>query len=218
MKTHPMHIPQIVLGAAIAIMLVPAAHSADKVSKPPKAEAESKAATVTGNEVIIRSDAGESKQVISNRRDFKATGGDSWSWSSGPTSIDNETKGPVTYLGIAAEAVTDDLAAHLPVDAGVGLIVRTVGEDSPAASAGVQPNDVLLKIDDQLLIHPKQMQVLVRNRKEGDILTLTYLRKGETKSGKATLVKRDPPAIRALIDESPGMERLNDLIQSPSLG
>ena len=167
MKTHPMRIPQIVLGAAIAILLVPAAHSADKVSKLPKAEAESKAATVTGNEVIIRSDDGESKQVISNRRDFKATGGDSWSWSSGPTSIDNEPKGPVTYLGIAAEAVTDDLAAHLPVDAGVGLIVRTVGEDSPTASAGIQPNDVLLKIDDQLLIQPRQLQILIRNRKEG---------------------------------------------------
>ena len=43
-----MRIPRIVLGAAIAILLVPAAHSADKVSKPPKAEAESKAAMSGG--------------------------------------------------------------------------------------------------------------------------------------------------------------------------
>ena len=209
-----MHIPQIVLAAAIAIMLVPAAHSADKVSKPPKAEAESNATTITGNEVSIRSDDGEPKQVISNRRVFKASGGDSWSWSSGSSLGDNEPKGPVTYLGIAAEAVTDDLAAHLPVDAGVGLIVRTVGQDSPAAAAGVQPNDVLLKIDDQLLIQPRQMQILIRNRKEGDTVTLTFLRKGETKTGKATLVKRDPPTTKALVSENPEMERLNDLIQS----
>ncbi len=209
MKTQSNRIQWFTLGAVLAGLLAPVVHSADRIPEAPKA----KAVTVTESEVVVSVDDGTTKRVISNRRDPGNDGG-AWPHSYDSSSIDNSPKGPVTYLGIAAEAVSDDLAAHLPLDPGVGLIVRTVGSDSPAESAGVQPNDVLLKIDDQLLIQPKQMQVLVRNRKEGDILTLTYLRKGETKTGKATLVKRDPPAIRALIAESPAMERLNDLIQS----
>ena len=209
MKTQSNRIHWFTLGAVLAAVVAPFAHGADRAPEAPKA----KAVTVSENEVVVSVDDGTTKRVIRNRRDSEPDG-EGWSHSYDSSVIDNSPKGPVTYLGIAAEAVPDDLAAHLPVDPGVGLIVRSVGPDSPAASAGLQPNDVLLKIDDQLLIQPKQMQVLVRNRKEGDILALTYLRKGETKTGKATLVKRDPPAIRALISESPAMERLHDLMQS----
>lgn len=193
----------------MAVLWAPLARGADRAPGAPKA----KAVHVSDNEVVVSVDGGTTKRITTNRRD-SGPDGEVRARSYDTSSIDNSPTGPVTYLGIAAETVPDDLAAHLPVDPGVGLVVRTVGPDSPAASAGLQPNDVLLKIDDQLLIQPKQMQVLVRNRKEGDILTLTYLRKGETKTGKATLVKRDPPAIRALIAESPAMERLHDLIQS----
>ncbi len=211
MKTQSNRIQWFTLGAVLAGLLAPVAQSADRIPEAPKA----KAVNVTEAEAVVSVDDGTTKRVISTRRD-PGHDGAVWTHSYDSSLIDNTPKGPVTYLGIAAEAVSDDLAAHLPLDPGVGLIVRTVGSDSPAASAGVQPNDVLLKIDDQLLIQPKQMQVLVRNRKEGDILTLTYLRKGETKTGKATLVKRDPAAVRALIAESPAMDRLNDLIHSAS--
>jgi membrane-associated protease RseP (regulator of RpoE activity) len=100
--------------------------------------------------------------------------------------------GPVTYLGVAAGEVRDDLAAHLPIEKGTGLVALTVAKDSPAAAAGLQENDVLVKFDDQILIHPQQLQVLVRNRAEGDKVKLTYLRKGQLKTATATLTKREP--------------------------
>lgn len=85
----------------------------------------------------------------------------------------------VTYLGIGPEELSEELAAQLPVDAGSGLLVRTVLPDSPAAQAGIQKNDVLIKLDDQTLSAPKQLQKLVASRKPGDTVKIIYLRRGQ---------------------------------------
>ena len=127
----------------------------------------------------------------------------------------NETREPVTYLVIAADAVSEELAAHLPLDAGVGLVVRSIGPDSPAAKAGVGVNDVVTKIDDQLLVHPRQLQVLVRAKKDGDSISVTYLRKGELKTVTAKLEKRDLPVAPAGFGGSwnYNAERINQLVE-----
>ena len=84
-----------------------------------------------------------------------------------------------TWLGVAAEEVSDELRAQLPLDPGAGLIVRSVIPESPAAAASLQKNDVLMKLDDQLLTNPPQLRTLVSSRKEGDTVKLTYFRRGQ---------------------------------------
>ncbi len=56
--------------------------------------------------------------------------------------------------------------------------MRNVVPDSPAA-ATLKKNDVLTKLDDQLLIEQRQLSVLIRNHKDGDEVTLTYIRGGK---------------------------------------
>ncbi len=135
--------------------------------------------------------------------------------SGGGAALSNEAKEQVTYLGIAADAVSEELAAHLPLDAGVGLVVRSIGADSPAAKAGVGVNDVVTKIDDQLLVHPRQLQVLVRAKKDGDSISITYLRKGELKTVTAKLEKRELPVASAGFGGSwnYNAERINQLVE-----
>lgn len=101
---------------------------------------------------------------------------------------------PVTWLGLAADEVSDELRAHLPLPDGAGLIVRDVGKDSPAAVAGLQENDIVTRFDDQLLVNPPQLQSLIRSRKNGDETTLTVLRKGREMKIKAKLGQRMPDA------------------------
>ena len=84
-----------------------------------------------------------------------------------------------TWLGVAAEEVSEELRAQLPLEPGSGLIVRAVMPESPAAAIGLQKNDVLMKLDDQLLTNPLQLRTLVSSRKEGDILRLTCFRRGQ---------------------------------------
>jgi hypothetical protein len=100
----------------------------------------------------------------------------------------------VTYLGVAAEELSEELAAQLPIDIGSGLLVRSVVPDSPAAVVGIQKNDVLAKLDDQFLTAPKQLQKLVASRKPGDPVRIVYLRRGQRAEVEAKLAEHEETA------------------------
>jgi S1-C subfamily serine protease len=84
-----------------------------------------------------------------------------------------------TWLGVLTEEPSNDVRAQLPAANGIGLLIREVVADSPAAQAGLKKNDVLVQLDDQILTNPDQLRKLIGNKKEGDAVHLTYLRKGE---------------------------------------
>ncbi|MCW1915321.1 PDZ domain-containing protein [Luteolibacter sp. GHJ8] len=105
-----------------------------------------------------------------------------------------QRSGPVTFLGVSASPPPRELAAHLPIPRDTGLIVEGIVPEGPAAKAGLEQNDVLTKLDDQILIHPRQLSVLVANRKEGDSVKLSFLRKGELKELDVVLGVREVKA------------------------
>jgi len=102
----------------------------------------------------------------------------------------------VTFLGVETGPVGPTLAAQLSLPRGAGLVVGHVVPDSPAAAV-LKTHDVLLKLDDQLLIEPRQFAVLVRNHKEGDEITLTYVRGGKEATAKVKLGKHEVPKFAA---------------------
>jgi membrane-associated protease RseP (regulator of RpoE activity) len=97
---------------------------------------------------------------------------------------------PVTWLGLAADEVSADVRAQLPLPEGAGLLVRNVTAGGPAAQAGVWANDILVKLDDQLLVNAAQLHALIRGKKDGDKITLSLLRKGKVMQVLTTLVKK----------------------------
>jgi len=99
-----------------------------------------------------------------------------------------------TFLGVETEPVSDTLTDQLNLPRGIGLVVMHTYPDSPA-SAVLKPHDILTKLDDQLLVDSRQFAVLVRNHKEGDEVTLTYLRGGKESTAKAKLVVRLVPKL-----------------------
>ncbi len=110
-----------------------------------------------------------------------------------PATGATETKaaGPQTWLGVATEEISDDLRSQLPEEVVGGLIVRHVDADSPAAKAGLQVNDLVLKLADQMLVTPDQLRRLVQLRKAGEVIDLTVLRKGKEAKLQATLVTQE---------------------------
>ncbi len=106
--------------------------------------------------------------------------------------IHEEDSGPVTFLGVHANPVDPTLTAQLGMAAHMGLAIRYVVPDSPAEEAGFKSHDILRKMDDQILIHPFQLQVLVRARAEGEKVTYTILRAGEEIQIEVELTKREP--------------------------
>jgi len=98
-------------------------------------------------------------------------------------------KGP--WIGIAMEPVQEVVASQLSLAPGEGVVVNHVAPESPAAKAGLQANDILLRFDDQIIVEPAQLRKLVAMKKPGENVKLTYLRKGERKESNLTLVEHE---------------------------
>lgn len=95
------------------------------------------------------------------------------------------------YLGISSRPAPAILRKHLDLKNGEGLIVLFVDPKSPAADAGIVSDDILLKLNDQILVNQDQLAVLVRMQKPGDEISLTAVHDGHSKTLKAKLVERD---------------------------
>jgi hypothetical protein len=119
-----------------------------------------------------------------------------------------------TFLGVETMPVNSTLTAQLNLPRDVGLVVRLVVLDSPAADV-LRVDDVLLKLDDQHLIESRQFAVLVRNKKEGDEVALTYLRGGKQAVAKVKLVKREVPKLNAFFEERLPMGAVSVVQQIP---
>src|ERR1041384_3743936 len=81
----------------------------------------------------------------------------------------------VTFLGVNTSPISATLTVQLGLPDGSGLVISSIEADTPAASA-LKEHDILLKLDDQILVDSHQLQVLIRGHKEGDEVTLTYVR------------------------------------------
>ena len=108
--------------------------------------------------------------------------------------VNDLPKEPVTFLGVETMPASPTLASQLGLADGTGLVVTNVVPDSPATSV-LKEHDILVKIDDQLLIEVRQLAVLVRNHKEGDEITVTYIRGGKQQTATVKLVKREMPKL-----------------------
>ncbi len=115
-------------------------------------------------------------------------------------------KVPVTYLGVETSDVPRVVSEQLGLAKGFGLVIDYVVPDGPAAAAGVQQNDILKMLNDQILTEPDQLSKLIRSFSEGTTVTLTVLRKGKEEKISVKLSKKEVPQER---DFGPGRHRHN---------
>ena len=118
----------------------------------------------------------------------------------GPGDRDRGPKVPVTYLGVETSEVPRVVSEQLGLAKGFGLVVDYVVPDGPAAAAGVQANDILKMLNDQILTEPDQLAKLIRSFSEGTSVTLTVLRKGAETKLTAKLAKKEVPQRRGMLD------------------
>src|SRR6266536_6306815 len=113
-----------------------------------------------------------------------------------PGMPDHHEKGPkvpVTYLGVETSQVPPVVSEQLGLGKGLGLVVDYVEPNSPAAAGGVQQNDILKMLNDQILIEPSQLRKLLQTFPDGTEVTLTVLRKGQEQKLSAKLAKKEVP-------------------------
>jgi hypothetical protein len=108
-------------------------------------------------------------------------------------------KVPMTFLGVETSQVPNVVSEQLGLTKGLGLVVDYVVPNSPAASAGVQQNDILKMLNDQILMEPTQLRKLLQTFSEGTEVTLTILRKGQEQKITVKLAKKEMPQRHSMM-------------------
>jgi len=116
-----------------------------------------------------------------------------------PGSRENAPKVPMTFLGVETSQVPNVVSEQLGLTKGLGLVVDYVVPNSPAASAGVQQNDILKMLNDQILMEPTQLRKLLQTFSEGTEVTLTILRKGQEQKISVKLAKKEMPQRHSMM-------------------
>ncbi len=90
------------------------------------------------------------------------------------------------YLGVAYKMITKDVAVLNNVVS--GAYVQSVVALSPAEKAGIQPGDIIIKLDGNAVqAETGELATLIADKKVGDIISITVWRNGKTFDLKATL-------------------------------
>jgi len=93
------------------------------------------------------------------------------------------------WMGVQVMVITRDgsLAAQLGYSGDLGLVVTGAEPGSPAERAGLQPADVLTKIDGKAMKSPRDFKRAVTSRRAGDTIEVIVWRRGKEIPLKVTL-------------------------------
>ena len=97
-------------------------------------------------------------------------------------------------IGAVLDSIGPQLAAYFGVKDGTGMLVKTVEPDGPAAQAGLQAGDVVLKLNDDTVSTPMDWMRAIRKAEDKPIL-LTIMRNKHVETLTVA-----PPRTQALLD------------------
>ena len=86
------------------------------------------------------------------------------------------------WLGVEAQAVSPAMAKALHLPSASGALVAEVQKDSPAASAGMQPGDVITRIGTAAVQDPRALARMVAALHSGADQEMTVLRDGASRT------------------------------------
>lgn len=117
------------------------------------------------------------------------------------------TSGRVTRgrIGVQIDQVSKEVAESIGLGQPKGALVRGVEPDSPAAKAGVEPGDIILKFDGKEIDKSVDLPRLVGNTKPGSKSSMTVFRRGSQRELAVTVAELEPeqPQRRAASPEVP---------------
>ena len=93
------------------------------------------------------------------------------------------------FLGIQMyEASMDYYAKQYGVDPMPGVLIGAVTDNSPASKAGLRVGDVITRIGNKDVTGVASLRYELYKYSAGDVISITYVRNGQTNSAKLTLV------------------------------
>lgn len=83
------------------------------------------------------------------------------------------------WLGVQVQSLNEELSLHLGFKGTKGALVVGILSGSPAASAGLEQGDIIVKWDDKEVSTPDELVELIRNTKIGQRVGVIFYRNGK---------------------------------------
>ncbi len=90
------------------------------------------------------------------------------------------------YIGVSMFDVTNEAMLYrnnIKLDGSIkqGVVIQTVEQNSPASNSGLQPNDIIIKVDGKEIQNAAHFKYMLYNHNIGDTIKLTVNRNGKNK-------------------------------------
>ena len=100
--------------------------------------------------------------------------------------------GQVGYIGVSVETIDSSGAAQLGLSVSSGALVRSVQSGSPAASAGITRNSVIIAIAGATVTGVDSLGTAIRAHKPGERISATWVNQSGTHTGTMILSGVNP--------------------------
>jgi serine protease Do len=97
------------------------------------------------------------------------------------------------WLGVKIQQVTDEIADSLNVKPARGALVAGVDDKGPAAPAGIQAGDVIVKFDGRDIKEMKELPRIVADTPVGKEVEVIVIRKGKEEKKTVKLARLEDP-------------------------
>ena len=108
-------------------------------------------------------------------------------------------------VGVALQTLTPDLADAMALDSPGGALIAQVDPGSPASSAGLEPGDVVVSIDDTRVESASALANRIALKRPGDQVTLEIVRDGARETLAVEVGRQE--AMQPDARRSPGVQR-----------
>jgi serine protease Do len=114
-------------------------------------------------------------------------------------------KGKVTrgWLGVGIQPMTPELAEKFSVKEGEGVLVNEVFKGDPAEQGGVQPGDIILKVDDEQVGTTNTLARVIAGYFPGSHIRIELIRNGKKQQIEMTLGEKKGDATTVSIPAAP---------------
>lgn len=116
------------------------------------------------------------------------------------------------WIGVGCAPASPALRAQLGLDVGVGLVVQHVVPDGPAAEAGIQQHDVLVKADENAVKGIHELSRAVAAAKDKAI-EIELVRGSERQTVEVTPAKRPETVVEVFKQDGPESDRVTRYFQ-----
>ncbi len=107
------------------------------------------------------------------------------------------------WLGVGIQQLTADLAEKFSVDENTGVLVNEVFEGDPASRAGIQPGDIITKVEGKTVETPSTLAKIIAGFTPGHKAKVEILRDGKKQQLTVELGEKKEEATLASLPKEP---------------